>query len=240
MFYDSEVTKRDEVYENGYQNRTGRPLDAYWGYIAEGLFQDQTEIDNHARQTFGGTLKPGDIKYRDVNGDNIIDNRDEVDLGKNGFGASPFNYGLNLTLKWKNVSLLALGSGQVGAIGFKNSSEYWVTGSGKYSEVVLGRWTPETAATATYPRLSTNSTTNNFRNSTYWMFKNNRFDLRRVQITYDFNQTALSNASFIHGLSVYVTGDDLLVLSNERKLMETNIGTAPQTRFYNLGIKATF
>ncbi|WP_407431525.1 SusC/RagA family TonB-linked outer membrane protein [Arcticibacter sp.] len=240
MFYDSEVTKRDEVYENGYQNRTGRPLDAYWGYIAEGLFQDQTEIDNHARQTFGGTVKPGDIKYRDVNGDNIIDNRDEVDLGKNGFGASPFNYGLNLTLKWKNVSLLALGSGQVGAIGFKNSSEYWVTGSGKYSEVVLGRWTPETAATATYPRLSTNSTTNNFRNSTYWMFKNNRFDLRRVQITYDFNQTALSNASFIHGLSVYVTGDDLLVLSNERKLMETNIGTAPQTRFYNLGIKATF
>lgn len=240
MVYNSEATKRDELYENEYQYRVGRPLDAYWGYIAEGLFQSQAEIDNHARQTFGGTLKPGDIKYRDINGDNIIDNRDEVDLGKNGFGASPFSYGLNLTLKWKNLSLFALASGQVGAIGFKNSSEYWVTGAGKYSDVVLGRWTPETAATATYPRLSTNSTTNNFRNSTYWMYKNNRFDLRRVQFTYDFDKATFSKASFIHGMSIYVTGDNLLVLSNERELMETNIGIAPQNRFYNLGIKATF
>ncbi len=240
MVYNSEATRRDEVFENSYQNRVGKPLDVYWGYIAEGLFQNQAEIDGHARQTFGGTLKPGDIKYRDVNGDNIIDNRDEVDLGKNGFSASPFNYGLNLTLNWKNFSFFALGSGQVGAIGYKNTSNYWVSGAGKYSDVVLGRWTPETANTATYPRLSTNSTTNNFRNSTYWMYKNNRFDLRRVQFTYDFNKAAFRKAQFIHGLSVYLNGDNLLVLSKERKLMETNIGTSPQTRFYNLGMKATF
>jgi len=240
MVYSSEVKKRDEVFENTYQNRVGKPLDAYWGYMAEGLFQDQAEIDAHARQTFGGTLKPGDIKYRDINGDNIIDNRDEVKLGKNGFAASPFSYGLNLTLNWKNFSFFALGSGQVGAIGYKNTSNYWVTGASKYSDVVLGRWTPETANTATYPRLSTNSTTNNFRNSTYWMYKNNRFDLRRVQLTYDFNTTAFRNASFIHGLSVYLNGDNLLVLSKERELMETSIGTNPQNRFYNLGFKATF
>ena len=240
MVYNSEATKRDEVFENDYQYRVGRPLDASWGWIAEGFFQDQAEIDNHARQTFGGTLKPGDIKYRDVNGDNIIDGRDQVDLGNNGFAASPFSYGLNLTLKWKNLSFLALGSGQVGAIGYKNSSQYWVSGTNKYSDVVLGRWTPETASTATYPRLSTNSVTNNFRNSTFWSYDNNRFDLRRVQLTYDFDRTAFRNASFIHGLSVYLNGDNLLVLSKERELMETNIGSAPQNRFYNLGIKATF
>lgn len=240
MIYNSEATKRDEVYENDYQYRVGRPLDASFGFVAEGLFQSQEEIDAHARQTFGGTLKPGDIKYQDINGDNIIDNRDQVDLGKNGGGASPFSYGLNLSLKWKNLSFMALGAGQTGAIGYKSSSQYWVTGSGKYSDKVLGRWTPETAATATYPRLSTNSTTNNFRNSTYWMFKNNRFDLRRVQFTYDFDKTAFGNASFVKGLSIYVTGDNLLVISSERELMETNIGTAPQNRFYNLGLKATF
>ena len=240
MVYNSEATKRDEVFENDYQYRVGRPLDASWGWIAEGFFQDQAEIDNHARQTFGGTLKPGDIKYKDVNGDNIIDGRDQVDLGNNGFAASPFSYGLNLTLKWKNLSFLALGSGQVGAIGYKNSSQYWVSGTNKYSDVVLGRWTPETASTATYPRLSTNSVTNNFRNSTFWSYDNNRFDLRRVQLTYDFDRTAFRNASFIHGLSVYLNGDNLLVLSKERELMETNIGSAPQNRFYNLGIKATF
>jgi len=240
MVYNSEATKRDEVFENAYQYRVGRPLDVSWGYIAEGFFQNQAEIDGHARQTFGGTLKPGDIKYRDINGDNIIDNRDQVDLGHNGGGASPFNYGLNLTLKWKNLTFLALGSGQVGAIGYKNSSQYWVRGTNKYSDVVLGRWTPETAETATYPRLSTNSLNNNFQNSTFWRFKNNRFNLARVQFTYDFKGAAFRNASFVHGMSVYVNGDNLLVLSKERKLMETNIGSAPQNRFYNLGVKATF
>jgi hypothetical protein len=135
---------------------------------------------------------------------------------------------------------MALGAGQVGAIAYKNSSQYWVTGSSKYSDVVLDRWTPETASTATYPRLSTNSTTNNFRNSTFWMYKDNRFDLRRVQFTYDFDKATFNKASFIHGMSVYVNGDNLLVLSKERELMETNIGSAPQNRFYNLGIKATF
>ena len=240
MVYNSEATKRDEVFENDYQYRVGRPLDASWGYIAEGFFQDQAEIDGHARQTFGGTLKPGDIKYRDINGDNIIDNRDQVDLGHNGGGASPFNYGVNLTLKWKNLTFLALGSGQVGAIGYKNSSAYWVRGTSKYSDVVLGRWTPETASTATYPRLSTNSLNNNFQNSTFWRFKNNRFNLARIQFTYDLNSAVFKNASFIHGMSVYVNGDNLLVLSKERKLMETNIGSAPQNRFYNLGFKATF
>jgi TonB-linked SusC/RagA family outer membrane protein len=240
MVFNSEAKKRDEVFENDYQYRVGRPLDASWGYIADGFFQDQTEIDNHASQTFGGTLKPGDIKYRDMNGDNIIDGRDQVDLGHNGGGASPFSYGLNLTLKWKNLSFLALGSGQVGAIAFKNSSYYWVTGASKYSDVVLGRWTPETANTATYPRLSTNSVTNNFRNSTFWMYKNNRFNLNRVQFTYDFKKSNFKNASFVNGLSIYVNGDNLLVISKERELMETSIGSSPQNRFYNLGIKATF
>lgn len=241
MIYKSEATKRDEVFENVYQYRVGRPLDANFGYIAEGLFQNQAEIDAHANQSaLGGPLKPGDIKYKDVNGDNIVNAQDQVQQGVSGSGASPFTYGVNLTLKWKNITMLVLGSGQSGAVGYKNSSYYWVTGLGKYSDIVRDRWTPATAATAAYPRLSTNSVTNNFRNSSYWMYDNNRFDLRRVQFTYDFNSTAFGKNSFIHGMSVYVNGDNLLVISKERKLMETNIGTAPQNRFYNLGIKATF
>lgn len=240
MVYSSEAIKRDEAYEMAYQYRVGKPLDVSFGYIADGFFQSQEEIDNHARQTFGGTLKPGDIKYRDVNNDGVIDTRDQVDLGRNGGGASPFTYGINLTLKWKNLSFFALGSGQTGAIGYKNSSYYWVSGSNKYSDVVLGRWTPEAANTATYPRLSTNSTTNNFRNSTFWMYRTNRFNLTRVQFTYDFNKEVFKNSNLVQGVSVYVNGDNLLVLSKERKLMETNIGSAPQNRFYNLGVKATF
>src|SRR5690606_29947028 len=215
-----------------------------WGYIAEGLFKNQADIDNHAKQTFGD-VKPGDIKYKDVNGDGVVDTRDQVNLGKNGWAVSPFTYGINLTLKWRRLTLFALGSGQSGAIGFKNTSYYWVRGNDKYSEVVLGRsiieqnaggeW--ELVKEGTYPRLTTTNNSNNFQNSTYWMYKNNRFNLNLVQLTYDFGTF---NNSFVKGLSVYVHGDNLLVISKERKMMEMNIGSAPQYRFYNLGFKATF
>ncbi|MVT08771.1 SusC/RagA family TonB-linked outer membrane protein [Chitinophaga tropicalis] len=239
MFFSSKATRRDEVQAEQYQYRTGRNLDAYWGYISEGFFQSQDDIDRHARQTFGGTVRPGDIRYKDINNDGIIDSRDQVDLGRNGWAAAPFTYGLNLTLKWKHFTLFAMGNGQAGAIAFKNSSYFWVRGAGKYSDVVKGRWTEATKNTATYPRLTTTAGNNNFQNSTFWMYRNSRFNLTRVQLTYDFDQHIFRN-SFVHGLSIYLLGDNLLVISKERKLMETNIGTAPQYRYFNIGARASF
>src|SRR5690606_25573549 len=240
MIYDSEVIKREENYEYAYQNRVGRPLDAYFGYKAEGLFQSQEEIDNHARQTIGGTLKPGDIKYTDVNEDGLIDGRDQVELGHNGWAANPITYGVNLTLKYKNLTFFAMGSGIHGAIGFKNNSYYWVRGLNKYSDVVLDRWTESTAQTATYPRLTSTSSANNFQNSTFWQYNNNRFNLTRLQFTYDLREQIFKNSSLIKKMGVYVNGDNLLVISKERKMMETNFGSAPQNRFYNLGFTASF
>jgi TonB-linked SusC/RagA family outer membrane protein len=238
LFYNSKILRRDETPAESYLARTGTVLDANFGYVSQGFFQNQADIDNSPRQTFG-TVKPGDIKYQDINGDGVIDTRDQANLGKNGFAASPFNFGVNLTVKWKQLTLFALASGNTGAMAFKNSSYYWPSAAGKYSEEVLGRWTPATAATATYPRLSTNSTANNYRNSTFWQYKTNRINLNRVQITYDFNNEIFKK-SFVRGLNVYAQGDNLLVIAKERKLMETNIGIAPQTRFFNLGVRTAF
>jgi hypothetical protein len=65
MYYTSEATRLDENFEDGYRNRTGKPLDGIWGLESAGLFQDQSEIDNSPQQKFGGTIRPGDIKYVD-------------------------------------------------------------------------------------------------------------------------------------------------------------------------------
>jgi TonB-linked SusC/RagA family outer membrane protein len=243
MFFSSEATRRDELFLDAYQNRAGQPIDATFGYISEGFFQSQAEINDYltkVRPTFGGDLKPGDIKYRDVNSDGIIDSKDQVKLGRNGAGASPFTYGVNLTLKWKNLTLFALGNGQHGAIGYKNSSYFWNRGTSKFSEVAWNRWTDATKNTATYPRLTSTNGDNNFQQSSFWIFKNNRFNLNRVQLTYDFSGHKFLQNAIVHGLSVYAQGDNLLVVSKERKLIETNIGTAPQFRFYNFGVKASF
>ncbi|NDV81615.1 SusC/RagA family TonB-linked outer membrane protein [Bacteroides sp. 51] len=238
MYISTEAVRRDEAYQETYQNRAGRALDSYWGYICEGFFQDQDDINNHASQTFG-TVQPGDLKYKDVNNDGIIDTKDQVDLGHNGWSVAPFSYGINLTLKWKNFTFFALGTGQSGAIGFKDSSYYWVRGSSKYSDIVKGAWTEATKETATYPRLTTTDNSNNFRNSTFWMYKTDRFDLKRIQITYDFPKFMFNN-SFVNALSVYCNADDLLTISKEREHMEMNVGSSPQCRFFNVGAKVSF
>ncbi len=238
-YYDTEATQRDENYEWAYQNRVGHPVDGIWGLQSEGFFQDQEEILNSPEQKFGGTVKPGDIKYVDQNKDNVIDEKDEVFLGRGGWYGTPFTLGVNLTAKWNNFTLFVLGTGNYGAYGLKNSTYYWIYGDRKYSEVVRGRWTEETKKSATFPRLTTESGSNNFRNSDFWLYKTDRFNLAKVQLTYDLPKHMLRNF-FLHEVSCYVSGSNLLTVSDEREILEMNITSAPQTRFYNLGVKVVF
>ncbi len=232
MYYTTKADKRDEVWADSYQYRAGHSLSAAWGYECEGFFNNEEEIANHATQTFG-VVRPGDLKYKDQNNDGIIDSKDQIDLGK---GAAPFFYGVNLELKWKNFTFLALASGQAGAIAFKNNNYYCPTGTSKYSIYARDRWTPATASTASYPRLTTTDNANNTQTSSFWKYSTNRFDLTKIQVTYDMPQEWFEG-KFVKGLSVYLNGESLLTISGERELMETVIGGMPQCRFYNLGVK---
>lgn len=234
MYYEDAADKRDENYAYDYQTRIGRSLNGIWGLKSDGLFQNQTEIDNAPNQTFA-TVKPGDIKYIDQNGDNQIDTNDEVYLGR---WDDAFTMGINLTLKWRNFTLFAMGNAGFGALGVKNSSYYWVSGEGKYSDIVREAWTPENP-NATYPRLTATSGDNNFRYSDYWTYKRDRFELRQVQLSYTMPQTVLEG-SFIKGLELFASGYNLLTIAKERKAIEMNVGSAPQTRFFNIGFKGTF
>lgn len=237
MVFSSKAAIRDEVANESYLLRQGRALDATYGYVCEGFFQDEADIEKHAKQTFG-TVRPGDLKYKDINGDGVINSDDQIDLGAGGWSVSPFTFGLNLTLKYKNFTLFAMGAGQTGAVAFKNNSYYWNRGTSKFSEVVLGRWTENTKETAIYPRLTTSNGDNNYRNSTFWMYKNNVFRLSNVQLTYDFPKNTF-NGTFIHGLSLYCGGSNLLTIAKEREYIEMNLGS-PQYRNFYLGFKAAF
>jgi hypothetical protein len=238
-YYTTEATQRDENNEFDYQNRQGQAIDGLWGLQNDGLFQSQEEISNAPEQKFGGTVKPGDLKYIDQNNDQIIDDKDVVYLGPAGWSGAPLTMGVNLTAKWKNFTFFALGTGNYGAYAMKNSAYYWVQGDGKYSEVVRDRWTEATKATATYPRLTTESGSNNFRNSDYWMYKTDRFNLAKVQLTYDLPKDMLQNFLFKE-ISAYVSGANLLTISKESETLELETTSAPQTRFYNIGIKVQF
>ena len=246
--------KYDELVEYDYQHVEGHALDAIRGYKCLGFYTyddfDVTTVDGVTKYALksglptpaiGGTIRPGDLKYEDVNNDGKLDTKDQVDLGKSGTFGSPLTLGVNLTLKYKNFTLFVLGNGQFGAYGLKNNGGtgyYYMQGDSKYSVNALGRWTPETAATATHPRLTTLSNANNAAASTFWMYSTDRFNIRKVQLTYDFPKE-MFEGKVVKALSIYLNGNDLLTISKNRKIMETAVGYAPQTRFYNLGVKVT-
>ena len=235
MYSKTEAGKRDENFEYDYQSRINLPVNGLWGLESLGFFNDQEEINNSPTQQFGD-VAPGDLRYKDQNGDGIIDNNDEIYLGR---WDTPLRLGLNFTAKWRNFTFFALADGFFGGQGFKNSSYYWVRGENKYSDIVRNRWTEETKNTATYPRLTTSNGANSFRNSDFWLYNTDRLNLSQVQFTYDIPEAALQG-TFVSGLSVYVSGYNLLTISKERKHFEMNVGSAPQTRMYNIGVRGTF
>lgn len=248
-YLSTEYKKYDELPEYDNLRVEGHTLDAIRGYRCLGFYSvDDFNYDESGKvidlksdlpkPRIGGTIRPGDLKYEDVNGDGIISDKDLVDLGKSGTYGAPLTLGVNLTLKYKNFTLFMLGNGQFGAYGMKNNTYYYMQYEDKYSVNARGRWTPETADIATHPRLTASTHANNAAASTFWMYSTDRFDLRKVQLTYDFPQD-MFQGKWVKALSVYINGNDLLTFSKNRKIMETSVGYAPQTRFYNLGVKVT-
>ena len=236
-YYNTERTIYEETQTEDYQRREGRPVDAVWGFECLGIFQSQEEIDNSPVQKFGN-VRPGDLKYKDQNGDGEITDLDNVYLGKWGEYGSPLTLGMNLIVKYKNFTFHALGSARSGSYGAKNNSYYWMNQDSKYSVIARDTWTPENPD-AKYPALTTADGSNNYRISDFWLYKNNSFALDKIQISYEVPNEIFGDL-FIKGLTAYVSGADLLTISKERKHMEMSVGSAPQSRFFNIGVKANF
>ena len=264
----TEWKTKDENKKYDYLKEEGHALDAIRGYNCIGIYTvddfDATKDEKTGAIKYtlkkglptngiGGTLMPGDLRYEDTNGDGRISPEDQVDLGKSGAYGAPWTIGLNLTLKYKNWTLFILGNGQFGAYALKNAaysgnSYYYMQGDNKYSVNVRDRisyvYNDEGFITdlvnpgASHPRLTAGTSANNSANSTFWMYSTDRFNLRKVQLTYDFPKEWFEG-KWVKALSVYINGNDLLTISKNRKIMETSIGSAPQTRFYNIGAKVT-
>ena len=245
LYNETQAVSRSEVNEFDYQNRVGRELSSIFGLVDQGFYGvADFEFDNEGNRVLReglpvpnfGAVQPGDLKYTDQNNDGIIDNDDRIAIGQTG---SPWTYGVNLNLKYKRLNLFVLGTGQTGAQALTSNSYYQVNGTDKYSEVVLGRWTPDTANTATFPRLSSQTNQNNFRPSTFWMYDNSYFSINRAQLTYELNEE-LCDEIGVDGLSVNLAGTNLLEISENRDIRQLRIGTTPMTRSYTVGLRMSF
>lgn len=235
MYVKTKVLAINEIYADKYQYRQGKPVNVIFGLQSDGFFTSQADINASPFQAFG-EVKPGDIKYIDQNNDGIIDQKDRIYIGQS---QPPFSYGLSLVLRYKNLSLFMIGNGRIGEVGMKSNNYFWVDGDDKYSKVVLDRWTEETKNTATFPRLSSITSTNNFQNSTFWLYTTDYFSLDRMQLTYLLPDKITKRLS-LNNLSLFVNGSGLLRISKNKDILDLNVGTEPQYRYFSGGASIKF
>lgn len=214
----------------------GKPTDAIFGYEALGLFGKNVALDGPVQMI--GDYQEGDIAYADINGDNIIDDRDKKMIGNS---YPRFSGGIDVNLNYKGWGLYMLGTTELGVNTMKSNSYYWVKGNDKYSEVVLDRYHPVNNPEGTYPRLTTTEGNNNFVNSTFWLENSNFFRLKNVELSYTFN-TKRGNA--LKKVKLFGRATNLFVLSSEKNLdpeaLNAGVTNYPVYRTITGGVTLTF
>ena len=169
--------------------QVGAPIDALYGYEAQGYFQSKEEVTNHATQF--GAVAPGDIKYRDINGDGKINADDRTIIGNN---IPRFTYGLNLGLEFKGFDLNALfqGVGKVQSY-LEGHGVFPFFVGGTVQEMHKDRWTPENP-NASFPRLAFQQT-NNENISSFWVKDASYLRFKNLQIGYSLPKPILEKLS---------------------------------------------
>ena len=238
------LARTEPVKPYPWMERTGKRYGEKFGYIAEGFFDSQAEINKWADQSIFGVIRPGDIKFRDLNGDNKIDQNDQCNVGNPDL--PEITYALNTGLTYKNFSLDIMFQGVANTSLLVSSQGGWeFYNSAKVAQHHLGRWTEATKATATYPRLTTSSSTakNNFQTSSFWIRDASYIRLKNVALSYNFPKATLRHLG-VDALRISLTGANLYTWSPYKwfdpEIRATAGNVYPQMQNYNLTIYTTF
>ena len=219
----------------------GDPADAARGLVALGFFESEEDIAGSPRQEFG-QVKPGDIKYKDVNGDNVINENDYVALD---YGTSfpSLNYAFNLGFEFKGVGINASFQGAGNQIKNIHSVDgVWgaLSDNRNLSVEYNNNCWDAVGASALYPRLSTEQVANNEQASTIWYRNVQWFKMRDCELYYRLPESVTSSYR-ISGAKVFLQGQNLLSWSNIGALDAENLNTGyPVMKSVNLGLSVTF
>lgn len=228
-------------YEGNTITREGVPIDAFYGLKTIGIFQSEDEINKSPKQNT--VTKPGDLKYQDTDGNNVIDNNDRVVTGNS---IPEFTYSFTLGAAYKGLELTAFFQG------VKNVSTYFTgnlafpykNGAGVTAEWLTDSWTPENPG-ARLPRLTTsNGYPQNFQASGFWVKDASYLRLKNIQLSYNLPQQWL-RAAGIQQLKVFVNAQNWVTFTNfklgdpERNLTKANVIDYPIAKTATAGINLT-
>ncbi len=244
MFNFNKNEIKDQAEEpRAYSNlvQTGNPLNSIYGLKAIGLFRDQADIDNSPVQTFS-TVRPGDIKYEDVNKDGVVDANDVTKIGYSAY-APEIYYNIHAGFEYKGFgfNFLFQGTGRYSA-NLNAKGMYWplLNSTSLSQQYYDGRWTP-TNTDAKFPRLSTTSNANNYQTSTFWLRDRSFIKLRNIEAYYNFPKCLMEKTKFIQTAKLYVRGVDLFCADHIDDADPECYGvTAPLNKSIVVGLALSF
>jgi TonB-linked SusC/RagA family outer membrane protein len=229
-----------------WQQRIGRKLGQRFGYTAEGLFKSEEEIANSAMQT--GIVKPGDIKYKDLNSDGVINSYDISSIGYGSFPEIVYGFGPTISYKGWSIGAFFKGIGNVdimlngeGLVPFQQG----VGTRGNLLTSITDRWTQENPNPHPfYPRLSDGANNMNYVESTWWIRNGSYVRLQNVELSYNFSKRPWFDKVGLNNLRVYFIGYNLATFS-KFKLWDVELGDGrgsnyPLIKTYSIGIDCKF
>lgn len=220
--------------EEAYRSEIGKPLNRYTGLIAMGLFKDEADVENSPEQTFSPNLKPGDIKYKDLNGDGKIDSNDMTEIGDPTVPQIVYGFGGSVQYKNFDFSVFFQGVAKTSLM-MQNMHPFTSDQTTLLDFIAKDYWTEENPnPNAEYPRLISNlDSHNNFMNSTYWLRSAAFLPLKNIEIGYTYKVARL-----------FISGQNLLTFS-PFKHWDPELGggkglTYPNLRVATIGLQLTF
>lgn len=238
-----EMSEANQAFE--YMTATGRSIGQFIGYQFDGFFNSYDQIAASPQQ-FGLTnISPGDIKYKDINKDGIIDQNDQAPIQN--ANVPEYTFSLSSGFSYKNISLDILLQGGAGSSVYMWGDLGWDNSWGNYYDDHIGRWTPETASTATYPRFLQKSEGNhqNYFLSDYWLRDGKYLRIKNVQLGYTIPKALLNNTPirtiriFANAFNLY-TWDEVKRVDPESNPDRNDGYFYPQQRIVNFGLNVGF
>jgi TonB-linked SusC/RagA family outer membrane protein len=224
--------------------KVGYPINSFYGYQAEGLFQTEDQVDKHATQS-GGIIAPGDIMYKDQNGDGVINGSDRQYLGTY---FPKMTYGLNIGLGWKgfDLNLFLQGAGQVKGLVRDVVLGQLLDQTGKPTSIFTDHWTPDNP-NAKFPRLWNSYTQNDpdYNNSSFWVRNAGYMRLKNLQVGYTISSGWLAKAG-IEKARIYYSGQNIFTSTQFYNWIDPEApagesgATYPQVLINTVGLNITF
>ena len=231
-----------EIFNGAARTTAGYPIGYFYGYVHNGIYQTQTEILKSPTSMIG-TVNPGDIKYKDINGDGKITTDDRTQIGN---PTPDFMYGGSISLAYKGFDL---GIDVQGVYG-NEIYRAWNQGTFadfNYLEGRAGRWNG--VGSSNWEPILHTGRANNYQNSSYWIEDGSFFRIRNVQLGYTFSKQLLSKAK-IKSLRIYINGQNIGTFANSTGYTPEiggsatgfgiDNGTYPVPAIYTFGLNLNF